>query len=172
MRNNSYFTSAGTITECKSSLEQWQKADPANNDPGSTVSTLPDTKTLIARGMAALNTPPPACRASQYCCPDAKKCLTPLSSNASIVSCSTNPNACEANQVCCPLTKLCVDVGGDCTPPPECGGSAFCHFETSTCRTPVTPQVVCVTSADCGKSNVCDPITKTCVQVGSACTPP
>jgi hypothetical protein len=171
MRNNSYFTSTGAITECGQPLAAWQKAS-ASNDPLSTVSKLPDTKTLIARGMAALNTPPTACVASQYCCPDAKKCLTPLSSNASIVSCSADPNACEANQVCCPLTKLCVDVGGDCTPPPECGGSAFCHFETGTCRTPVTPQVVCASAADCGASGVCDALTKTCVSEGQSCTPP
>eukprot|EP00750_Incisomonas_marina_P029590 INCI7199.3.p1 GENE.INCI7199.3~~INCI7199.3.p1 ORF type:complete len:216 (-),score=34.29 INCI7199.3:74-721(-) len=48
IRNNSYFTSTGDVTECKSSLHEWQKH---GNDPESSVGELPDSKTIIARGL-------------------------------------------------------------------------------------------------------------------------
>lgn len=171
LRNNSYFTSTGKITECKNELAAWQKAG-KYNDPGSTVAAFPDSKVIIARGIATIHEPEHVCRASDYCCPDAKKCLTPLSSNASIVTCpSGGDDVCEPNQVCCPLTKVCVDVGPDCTPPPVCGSTAFCHYETGQCRTPTNPGVRCESDSDCGK-DTCDQLTKTCVSIGAACSPP
>jgi hypothetical protein len=169
-RNNSYFTSTGHISECKEDLDKWQQGG-KYNDPGSSVAKYPDTATIVAQGLAALSRPVTVCRASEYCCPDAKKCLTPLSSNATIVTCASDSDVCESNQVCCPLTKVCVDVGVDCTAPPNCGDKAFCHFETGTCRTPTNPGVRCDADSDCDK-DTCDILTKTCVSIGEMCVAP
>eukprot|EP00935_MAST-01C_sp_MAST-1C-sp1_P002050 g2050.t1 len=53
--------------------------------------------------------PAGVCKSTEYCCPDAKKCLTPTHK-----SCQGNANACSAGEVCCPLTKLCVKPGAAC----------------------------------------------------------
>jgi hypothetical protein len=50
------------------------------------------------------------CDAS-YCCPAAKKCLTPVSPG------TISNGTCTDPQIFCPLTKLCVTAGADCTPP-------------------------------------------------------
>jgi len=119
---------------------------------------------------SAIHATDPVCRASEYCCPDAKKCLTPTSFNSSIVSCSADANVCESGQTCCPLTKVCVDIGVDCTPPSVCGTGAFCHFETGTCRTPTNAGVLCDVDSDCG-DDICDQLTRTCVKEGASCVP-
>eukprot|EP00750_Incisomonas_marina_P029589 INCI7199.2.p1 GENE.INCI7199.2~~INCI7199.2.p1 ORF type:complete len:934 (-),score=146.71 INCI7199.2:719-3520(-) len=62
IRNNSYFTSTGDVTECKSSLHEWQKH---GNDPESSVGELPDSKTIIARGLATIHAADPVCRPSE-----------------------------------------------------------------------------------------------------------
>ena len=52
------------------------------------------------------------CASTEYCCPDAKHCLTPTK-----VSCAKDASVCSADQTCCPLTKLCVHVGKPCASP-------------------------------------------------------
>merc|ERR1719498_1166336 len=47
-----------------------------------------------------------------YCCPDAKACLTPTNPG---VLCS-GADDCASGEVCCPLTKLCVKPGDACDP--------------------------------------------------------
>merc|ERR1711975_10480 len=51
---NSYFTSTGEVSECGSSLADWQKKDPKHNDPGSTVSKTPADDTIIGWAKAKL----------------------------------------------------------------------------------------------------------------------
>merc|ERR1711998_559630 len=56
---------------------------------------------------------PTVCHVTEYCCPDAKHCLTPTN-----VSCSSGgASDCTKDQACCPITKLCVDVGAPCKSP-------------------------------------------------------
>merc|ERR1711959_713212 len=74
---------------------------------------------------------PPEVDTREYCCPDAKKCLT-----ASSVSCAKNATVCSKEKeypVCCPLTKLCVKPGADCTPPDACLDTVFCCPEAKKC---------------------------------------
>merc|ERR1719203_1173308 len=54
--------------------------------------------------------PPPAhvCKSTEYCCPDAKRCLTPTKTACE----PSNSNAeCKDGDVCCPLAKICVTPG-------------------------------------------------------------
>merc|ERR1719387_530553 len=72
------------------------------------------------------------CKATEYCCPDAKECLTPCSDSGTY--CCPDAKAClkptnpgvfctsaadcgtKSGLVCCPLTKLCVAPGNQCSP--------------------------------------------------------
>ena len=107
----------------------------------------------------------PVCKSSEFCCPDAKHCLTPTH-----VSCLNNANACSSDQVCCPLTKVCVDVGPACTSPCADQGS-YCCPDAKHCLTPV-PGIFCNGDAkNCKSGQVCCPVTDLCVDVGAACVP-
>jgi hypothetical protein len=52
------------------------------------------------------------CHASEYCCPEAKKCLTPTQK-----TCLTDASNCTGGEICCPMTKLCVKPGATCKSP-------------------------------------------------------
>merc|ERR1719424_1491813 len=122
--------------------------------------------------------PPPApgpapgpgtvCKATEYCCPDAKKCLTPTST-----SCRFDPNACHNGEVCCPLTKICVVPGADCKTPCADQG-AFCCPDAKACLTPVKAKVglFCDPAIKdaCATGEVCCPLIKQCVTAGDKCT--
>lgn len=107
-----------------------------------------------------------ACKASEYCCPDAKKCLTPTST-----SCKNDANACSKGEVCCPLTKICVKPGADCSSP--CADqNSYCCPDAKHCVTPTDAGVFCSKTNPCKHaSDVCCPLTNLCVSVGAACTP-
>ena len=106
------------------------------------------------------------CNSTEYCCPDAKHCLTPTN-----VSC-LNGEACGKGEVCCPLTKICVIPGNPCDTP--CGVGEYCCPDAKHCLTPVNPGVFCSPEDKdaCADGDVCCPVTKVCVAVGKACTPP
>lgn len=108
--------------------------------------------------------PAAECANTEYCCPDAKHCLTPTK-----ITCANDANVCKNDQVCCPLTKLCVDVGVECTP--QCTDGGFCCPDALHCLIPTNPGKICDTDASCGTSEVCCPLIKECVKVGAACTP-
>ena len=115
---------------------------------------------------------PPAkahCTSSQYCCPDAKHCLTPVANK----TCATDPEACSASEVCCPLTKLCVVVGDACAPTAVCPATSYCCPDALHCLTPVKPGTLCdpKAKAPCSGAEVCCPLTKECVDVGAVCKP-
>jgi hypothetical protein len=77
------------------------------------------------------------CNSTEYCCPDAKHCLTPTN-----VSCVDGGNeACAKGEVCCPLTKICVKPGNPCETP--CGVEEYCCPDAKHCLTPVNPGVFC-----------------------------
>merc|ERR1711981_17269 len=57
--------------------------------------------------------PKTVCKNTEYCCPDAKHCLTPTNPGT---LCS-GASDCKASEVCCPITHECVSVGEKCTPP-------------------------------------------------------
>jgi len=108
------------------------------------------------------------CKNTEYCCPDAKHCLTPTK-----VSCVDDANACSDGQVCCPLTKICVVPGAVCTSP--CSMTEYCCPDALHCLTPTNPGKFCTgggTQGSCSSGEVCCPITFECVTVGAACTPP
>jgi len=109
--------------------------------------------------------PTTVCKKSEYCCPDAKHCLTPTA-----VSCASDASVCKDPQVCCPLTKLCVDVGAPCTDP--CNDGGYCCPDALHCLTPTNPGVICTAETECKSGEVCCPLTHECVSVGPACTPP
>merc|ERR1712054_510636 len=71
---------------------------------------------------------------SEYCCPDAKKCLTPTST-----SCKDDATACGDGEVCCPLTKICVKPGADCVAPPVCKSSEYCCPDAKAALPPPSP---------------------------------
>jgi hypothetical protein len=106
------------------------------------------------------------CKTSEYCCPDAKACLTPTTT-----SCAADASACAAGQVCCPLTKICVIPGAACVAPPVCKTSEYCCPDAKHCLTPTAPGKFCKADS-CGANQVCCPLTKLCVDVGPACTAP
>lgn len=110
--------------------------------------------------------PASVCNATEYCCPDAKHCLTPTK-----VSCSADPNVCSKDQACCPITKLCVDVGAPCTSPCADQGS-YCCPDALHCLTPTNPGTLCKDNKECGEGGVCCPVTHECVSVGAKCVPP
>jgi hypothetical protein len=56
LKDNQYYTPDGKITECRMSLEDWQKAG-SDNDPGSTVHTHPTADTIIGWAREVLGMP-------------------------------------------------------------------------------------------------------------------
>lgn len=105
------------------------------------------------------------CSKSEYCCPDAKHCLTPTKK-----SCKDDSSVCGSDETCCPLTKLCVKVGGACESP--CGGSeSYCCPDALACLTPTHPGFLCDGADSCDKGEVCCPLTKLCVKPGDKCDP-
>lgn len=108
------------------------------------------------------------CKNTEYCCPDAKHCLTPTK-----VTCDPSNflDTCAAGQACCPLTHLCVDVGAPCTSPCASNNS-YCCPDALHCLTPTNPGTLCSGASDCKSDEVCCPITHECVAVGDKCTPP
>merc|ERR1719424_379859 len=114
--------------------------------------------------------PSTVCKATEFCCPDAKKCLTPTST-----SCGLNPDACGTGEVCCPLTKICVIPGADCKTPCADAGT-FCCPDAKHCLTPVKAKagLFCDPNVktSCATGEVCCPLIKECVTVGAACTAP
>jgi len=116
---------------------------------------------------ASHGAPATTCSTSEYCCPDAKKCLTPTST-----SCKADATACGAGEVCCPLTKICVKPGADCVAPPVCKTSEYCCPDAKACLTPTNPGTFCTDASSCKSSEVCCPLTKLCVAAGKSCTAP
>jgi len=116
-------------------------------------------------GIGSEETPQAVCDANEYCCPDAKACLAPTG-----LACPNTGDKCPVNTICCPLTKLCVKVGNPCKTP--CAVTEYCCPDVLHCLTPVNPGFLCKTNSDCNSGNVCCPLTKVCVAVGNACTPP
>ena len=81
------------------------------------------------------------CQPSEYCCPDAKHCLTPTTA-----TCREDANVCGAGTTCCPLTKLCVKVGLACNavcPKDTMGNARYCCPDAKACMTVPRPGVVC-----------------------------
>ena len=124
--------------------------------------------------------PPPAsvCTAAEYCCPDAKACLTPTN-----VSCAANNSACSKQEICCPLTKVCVTAGAACTSPCKntkgnVSTTEYCCPDAKACLAPVDPGTFCDPSnaTACGNRSdvdvICCPLLKECVAIGAKCTAP
>ena len=109
------------------------------------------------------------CNKTQYCCPDAKQCLTPTNH-----SCASGPDACSKGEVCCPLTKICVEPSGvDCKSTCD-NDDEYCCPDALHCLTPTNPGVFCDPSNkdSCpSDGQVCCPLTKICVNVRRPCTP-
>mmetsp|Transcript_41597 Transcript_41597/g.61008 ORF Transcript_41597/g.61008 Transcript_41597/m.61008 type:complete len:668 (+) Transcript_41597:92-2095(+) len=116
---------------------------------------------------AAVTPSETVCKTSEYCCPDAKKCLTPTN-----VSCADSADSCSDGEVCCPLTKLCVVAGVDCTPPTECKSTEYCCPDALHCLTPTHPGTLCDGKHHCASDEICCPLTHECVTASVACTPP
>jgi len=91
---------------------------------------------------------PAVCKKTEFCCPDAKHCLT-----ATERSCARS-GKCEGGLTCCPLTKLCVKVGAACTPPPACSGKEYCCPDVLKCLTPTNPGFTCSKERPCKKDQV------------------
>ena len=105
------------------------------------------------------------CSKSEYCCPDAKHCLTPTKT-----SCKHDSSVCGSDETCCPLTKLCVKVGNACESP--CGDTgSYCCPDALACLAPTNPGVLCDGADSCSKSEVCCPLTNLCVKPGDKCDP-
>jgi hypothetical protein len=130
-------------------------------DPATGVGTPLFGKLLAAATGGAAST---VCKKSEYCCPDAKHCLTPTAT-----SCKADKNACAAGDVCCPITEICVTPGAACVSPCADQGS-YCCPDALACLTPVAPGIFC--GKGCGASQVCCPLTNMCVTAGAKCTPP
>ena len=107
------------------------------------------------------------CNKTQYCCPDAKQCLTPTNR-----SCASD-TACSNGEVCCPLTKICVKPSGVACKSTCDNNDEYCCPDALHCLTPTNPGVFCdPTNKDsCSNGDVCCPLTKLCVKVGRPCTP-
>merc|ERR1711871_799772 len=116
---------------------------------------------------ASNGAPATVCKTTEYCCPDAKKCLTPTST-----SCKHDATACGDGEVCCPLTKICVKPGADCAAPDVCKTSEYCCPDAKACLTPTNPGVFCTDASSCKSSEVCCPLTKLCVAAGKSCVAP
>ena len=121
------------------------------------------------------------CTAAEYCCPDAKHCLTPT--NVSCAADTSDKTACSKAETCCPLTKICVKVGAACDSPcknasKNVSTTEFCCPDAKHCLAPVDPGTFCDPSnaTACGSSTktdvTCCPLIKQCVKIGLTCTPP
>ena len=117
--------------------------------------------------VAASASPGDHCADTEYCCPDAKHCLTPTKT-----SCAKDASVCSAGQTCCPLTKLCVTVGKPCASPCK-EGNTYCCPDALACLEPTNPGVLCGDASDCDAANgeVCCPLTKICVKPHEKCAP-
>merc|ERR1712224_1171414 len=128
-----------------------------------------DVKTPCTPAMIKAPPPPPApeasvCHSTQYCCPDAKHCLTPTNT-------SCLDQECSDGLTCCPLTKLCVKVGNPCSTP--CAGAdEYCCPDALHCLRPTKPGVFCNSKSPCPTDQTCCPLTNICVDVKAPCTPP
>ena len=113
---------------------------------------------------------PAACKDSEYCCPDAKRCLTPTKTSCAAAA-DAKAAACAAGEVCCPLTKICVKPGAACVSP--CAAKEYCCPDARRCLAPTDPGNFCrPADAEACKSNeLCCPLTKLCVTAGAACVP-
>ena len=109
----------------------------------------------------------PVCQGTEYCCPDAKRCVTPT--KTSCAGDAPTPSPCDAREVCCPLTKLCVLPGVPCTT--SCGPAQYCCPWAKQCFTPISPGTLCASSADCG-GGVCCGLTNECVTGSTPCVAP
>ena len=109
----------------------------------------------------------PICNKTQYCCPDAKQCLTPTNR-----SCASD-TACSNGEVCCPLTKICVIPSGVACKSTCDNNNEYCSPDALHCLTPTNPGVFCdpKNKDSCSDGDVCCPLTKLCVKVGRPCTP-
>jgi len=107
------------------------------------------------------------CEATEYCCPDAKRCLAPTH-----ISCAKDATACKSGQVCCPVTKICVIPGANACISPCKGNTTFCCPDAKACLAPTNPGTFCASVDDCKGGEVCCPLTKLCVKEEGACTPP
>ena len=107
------------------------------------------------------------CNKTQYCCPDAKQCLTPTNR-----SCASD-TACSNGEVCCPLTKICVKPSGVACKSTCDNNDEYCCPDALHCLTPTNPGVFCdpMDKDACSNGDVCCPLTKLCVKVGRPCTP-
>ena len=125
-----------------------------------------EVDSIVGYGCGAAPAPaPPAptgCADTEYCCPDAKACLTPTKT-----SCLKDANACASGEVCCPLTKICVKPGKACASP--CSSKEFCCPDAKACLTPTNPGVLCGGASDCKRNEVCCPLTNLCVTAGAKC---
>lgn len=115
---------------------------------------------------AAVTPSTTVCKKTEYCCPDALKCLTPTST-----SCATD-DACADGDICCPLTKICVTPGVACTPPPVCKSDEYCCPDALKCLHPTDPGTFCTGKHHCATDEICCPLTKICVTADAPCTPP
>jgi len=107
------------------------------------------------------------CASTEYCCPDAKACLTP-----SNISCAADEKVCDGDfPVCCPVTKLCVKPGNPCQSKCEDQVSSYCCPDAKHCLKPTNPGSLCAADSDCGANGVCCPLTKLCVAVAEVCDP-
>ena len=105
------------------------------------------------------------CSATEYCCPDAKHCLTP-----STVQCQTDSDCTRGAPTCCPLLKICVAVGVPCVSP--CADqNSYCCPDAKHCLTAVSNKFCHGSSTNCATGEVCCPVTDLCVTVGAACVP-
>merc|ERR1712232_255143 len=128
------------------------------------------TTTTTTSPIETTTTPAKVISTSEYCCPEAKKCLEP-----STKSCAENKTICDetSHPVCCPITQLCVKPGATCLPPPVCSASEYCCPDAKKCLTPST--VSCATNktvCDGTSHPVCCPVTQLCVKPGNACDSP
>lgn len=73
-----------------------------------------------ARLTAILQAGDTVCKDTEFCCPAAKRCLTPTEMcwppGCTLESCSSDAE-CGRGNVCCPLTKICVTPGAACASP-------------------------------------------------------
>ena len=104
------------------------------------------------------------CADTEFCCPDAKACLTPTKT-----SCAADAKACASGEVCCPLTKICVKPGAACQSP--CAAKEYCCPDARKCLTPTNPGTFCSAAKDCKKNELCCPLTNLCVSAGASCVP-
>jgi hypothetical protein len=109
------------------------------------------------------------CNKTQYCCPDAKQCLTPTNRSCS----SGEDSACSEGEVCCPLTKICVKPSGVPCKSTCDNNEEYCCPDALHCLTPTNPGVFCDPNDknSCNGGDVCCPLTKICVKVGRPCVP-